>query len=96
MSLNPGRVTGKPDAFGGDILSDSDVSHFYTVANGLIERKDLGESEVSSQQSSSSAISRHQGGTAGLRNIRSHDHRRRACEREPVSKRRAAMECPEA
>jgi hypothetical protein len=78
------------------MLSDSDVWHFYTGANGLIERKDLGESEVSSQRSSSSAFSRHQGGTAGLRNIRSHDHRRRACEWEPVRKRRAAMECSEA
>jgi hypothetical protein len=57
-------------------LLNSDVWHFYTVANGLIERKDLGESEVSSEQSSSSAISRHQGGTAGVRNIRSHDQRR--------------------
>jgi hypothetical protein len=43
VSLIPTVSTGKPDALGGDVLSDSDVWHFYTVANGLIERKDLGE-----------------------------------------------------
>ena len=42
----------------GDVLSDSEVWHIYTIANGLIERMDLGESEANSQQSPSSAFSR--------------------------------------
>ena len=44
---------------GGDLLSDSEVWHVYTIANGLIERMDLGESEGNSQQAPSSAFSRH-------------------------------------
>jgi len=32
----------------GDVLSDSEVWHVYTIANGLIERMDLKESEKSS------------------------------------------------
>jgi hypothetical protein len=43
---------------GGEMLSESEVWHVYTVANGLIERMDLGDSEVDSQQSPSSAFSR--------------------------------------
>jgi hypothetical protein len=43
----------------GDILSDSEVWHVYTIANGLIERMDIGESEASPQQGPSSAFSRH-------------------------------------
>jgi hypothetical protein len=42
----------------GDVLSDSEVWHVYTVANGLIERMELGQGEVNSQQSPSSAFSR--------------------------------------
>jgi hypothetical protein len=38
----------------GDVLSDSEVWHVYTIANGLIERMDLTESETSS-----TAFSRH-------------------------------------
>lgn len=45
---------------GGDVLSDSEVWHIYTVANGLIERMDIGENEANSQQSPSSAFSRRQ------------------------------------
>jgi hypothetical protein len=30
----------------GDVLSESEVWHVYTVANGLIERMDLGESAL--------------------------------------------------
>src|ERR1700680_1860508 len=44
---------------GGDVLSDSEVWHIYTIANGLIERMDLGESEANLQQTPSSAFSRH-------------------------------------
>ena len=32
----------------GDVLSDSEVWHVYTIANGLIERMDLKESDTSS------------------------------------------------
>jgi hypothetical protein len=43
----------------GDVLSDSEVCHGYTISNGLIERMDLSESEANSEQSASSAFSRH-------------------------------------
>ncbi len=43
----------------GDILSDSEVSHVYTIKNGLIERMDLKESETSSGLTPSTAFSRH-------------------------------------
>lgn len=43
----------------GDVLSDSEVWHIYTIANGLIERMDLGENDANSQQSPSAAFSRH-------------------------------------
>jgi hypothetical protein len=43
----------------GDVLSDSEVWHVYTIANGLIERMDLGESEASSASTPSAAFSRH-------------------------------------
>jgi len=37
----------------GDVLSDTDVWHVYTIANGLIERMDLRESDPSSHQTPS-------------------------------------------
>jgi hypothetical protein len=43
----------------GDVLSDSEVWHVYTVANGLIGRMDLKESETSSDSTPSEAFSRH-------------------------------------
>jgi hypothetical protein len=43
----------------GEVLSDSEVWHVYTIANGLIERMDIMESETSSDQTPSSAFSRH-------------------------------------
>jgi hypothetical protein len=43
----------------GDVLSDSEVWHVYTIANGLIERMDLKESETSSDSTPSTAFSRH-------------------------------------
>ena len=43
----------------GDVLSDSEVWHVYTIANGLIERMDLKQSEASSDPSPSAAFSRH-------------------------------------
>ena len=42
----------------GDVLSNSEVWHIYTIANGLIERMYLGESEANAQPSLSSAFSR--------------------------------------
>ena len=61
------REVGKTDvkvhqlvkSLGGDVLSDSEVVHVYTVANGLIERMDLKESEASAAPTPSSAFSRH-------------------------------------
>jgi len=46
-------------SLGGDVLSDSEVWHVYTIANGLIERMDLKESERSSDPTPSTAFSRH-------------------------------------
>ena len=53
------RVHQLVKSLGGDVLSDSEVWHTYTIADGLIERMDLGDSEANSQQSPSSAFSRH-------------------------------------
>jgi hypothetical protein len=46
-------------SLGGDVLSDTEVWHVFTIANGLIERMDLGESEANPQEALSSAFSRH-------------------------------------
>jgi hypothetical protein len=46
-------------SLGGDVLSDSEVWHVYTIANGLIERMDLKESEASSVRTPSAAFSKH-------------------------------------
>ena len=43
----------------GEVLSDSEVWHVYTLANGLIERMDLKESETSSGRTPSAAFSKH-------------------------------------
>jgi hypothetical protein len=53
------RVHQLVKSLGGDVLSDSEVWHIYTIEDGQIERMDLGESEANSQQSPSSAFSRH-------------------------------------
>jgi hypothetical protein len=42
---------------GGEVISDGEVWHVYTIAGGLIERMDLGESEAS--PGPSSAFRRH-------------------------------------
>jgi hypothetical protein len=44
---------------GGEVLSDSEVWHVYTITNGLIERMDLKESKTSSDLNPSTAFSRH-------------------------------------
>ncbi len=41
----------------GDVLSDTEVWHVYTIANGLIERMDVIDSDASSHQTPSSAFS---------------------------------------
>ncbi len=53
------RVHQLVKSLGGDVLSDSEVWHAYTVANGLIERMDVGESGAGSEREPSGAFSRH-------------------------------------
>ena len=53
------RVHQLVKSLGGDVLSDSEVWHVYTIASGLIERMDLKESEESSDSTPSAAFSRH-------------------------------------
>jgi hypothetical protein len=53
------RVHQLVKSLGGDVLSDSEVWHFYTTADGLIDRMELEESEADSDQSPSSAFSHH-------------------------------------
>jgi hypothetical protein len=43
----------------GDVLSDSEVWHVYTISNGLIDRMDLKESDASADSSPSAAFSKH-------------------------------------
>jgi hypothetical protein len=43
----------------GELLSDSEVIHVYTIASGLIERMDLEETEATSTEVPSAAFSRH-------------------------------------
>ena len=45
-------------SLGGDVLSDTEVWHVYTIVNGLIERMDLREGETDSAQAPSKAFSR--------------------------------------
>jgi hypothetical protein len=51
------RVHQLVKSLGGDVLSDCEVWHFYTIADSLIDRMDLEESEADSDQSPSSAFS---------------------------------------
>lgn len=43
----------------GDVLSDSEVWHVYTISNGLIDRMDLKESGASADSTPSAAFSEH-------------------------------------
>ena len=52
------RVHQLVKSLGGDVLSDSEVWHAYTIADGLIERMDVGEGEADSEPSPSAAFSR--------------------------------------
>jgi hypothetical protein len=51
------RVHQLVKSLGGDVLSDSEVWHVYTIGDGLIQRMDLGAGEADSEQSPSSAFS---------------------------------------
>jgi len=51
------RVHQLVKSLGSDVPSDSEVWHAYTIADGLIERMDLGGSEADSELSPSSAFS---------------------------------------
>ena len=51
------RVRQIVKSVGGDVLSDREVWHVYTIANGLIERMDLGEGDANSEESPSAAFS---------------------------------------
>ncbi len=53
------RVRQLVKSLGGNVLSDSEVWHVYTFADGLIERMDLKESEASPVETPSAAFSRH-------------------------------------
>ncbi len=52
------RVHQLVKSLGGEVLSDSEVWHVYTIANGLIERMEIGESEADSARAPSAAFSR--------------------------------------
>jgi hypothetical protein len=43
----------------GEVLSDSEVWHVYTISNGLIDRMDLKESDASADPAPSAAFSKH-------------------------------------
>ena len=53
------RVHQLVKSLAGDVLFDGEVWHVYTIANGLIERMDLKESDASSDPAPSTAFSRH-------------------------------------
>ena len=53
------RVHQLVKSLGGDVLSDSEVWHVYTIANGLIQRMDIKENVASSDAAPSAAFSRH-------------------------------------
>ena len=53
------RVHQLVKSLSGEVLSDSEVRHDYTIANGLIERMDIEEGAADAEQSRSSAFSRH-------------------------------------
>jgi hypothetical protein len=44
------RVHQLVKSLGGDVLLDREVWHSYTIANGLIERMDIEEKQIDSEQ----------------------------------------------
>ena len=63
VEREPGKVAVRVHqlvkSLGGDVLSDSEVGHTYTITDGRIERMDLEEGEESSAQNPSSAFAHH-------------------------------------
>jgi hypothetical protein len=53
------RVHQLVKSLSGQVLSDSEVWHVFTLADGLIERMDLKQTESTSSQTPSAAFSRH-------------------------------------
>lgn len=53
------RVRQVVKSLSGDVLSDSEVWHTYTISGGLIERMDLKESDAGSGSTPSAAFSKH-------------------------------------
>lgn len=43
----------------GDVLSESEVWHTYTISNGLIDRMDLQDGDAGSESTPSAAFSKH-------------------------------------
>ena len=54
------RVHQVVKSLAGEVLSDSEVWHGYTIADGLIERMDVGGDKAASEETASAAFSRHQ------------------------------------
>ncbi len=42
----------------GEVLSDTELLHVYTIVNGLIERMELGDSETGSEERASAAFTK--------------------------------------
>ena len=53
------RVHQLVKSLGGEVLSDSDVWHVYTISHGLIDRMDIKESSASADSNPSVAFSKH-------------------------------------
>ena len=53
------RVHQLVKSLGGDVLLDREVWHSYIIANGLIERMDIEEKQIDSEQNPSSAFTQH-------------------------------------
>ena len=53
------RVHQLVKSLGGEVLSDSEVWHVYTILNGLIDRMELKESDASAGAHPSAAFSKH-------------------------------------
>ena len=62
-------------SLGGDVLSDGEVWHVYTIANGLLERMDLKESATTSDSAPSTAFAKHASGVTCASNS-SHNPRK--------------------
>jgi hypothetical protein len=56
------RVHQLVKSLNGEVLSDGEVWHVYTISDGLIDRMDLGENDAGAGPSPSAAFSRHSNG----------------------------------